>query len=482
MIQFKSILFVLSALLIFLGVSLIPAALVSLLYEQSDLAAFLKTIVGSVVIGGILLLLTRKDKRELRAKDGFIIVTFGWIMFSAIGALPFYLSGFIPSYTDAFFETISGFSTTGATILINIEGLPHGLLFWRSLTHWLGGMGIILLSLAILPLLGVGGMQLFKAEVPGPTPDKLTPRVKHTAKLLWGVYLLLTCVEIVLLMLGGMNGFDATCHTFGTMATGGFATKNASIGHYNSAYIEYVITLFMILAGMNFSLHYRALRGKPIIYFKDKETLFFLSIIGVATLFITISLWSHNGEAAEPGFRHAVFQVASIITTTGYGTADYEQWSTTSRTIIFILMFLGGCAGSTGGGLKIIRSLILTKFSLNEIKKLIHPQAVLPVRIGRQVVSRDIIANVAGFFLFYISIFVFGVLFLNMLGLDFETSLGGVAATLGNIGPALGDLGPTDNYAFIPDLGKWFLSFLMLVGRLEIYTVLIIFTPVFWKK
>ena len=482
MIQFKSILFVLSALMLFLGAALIPAAAVSFFYEQTDLNAFIVTILSAIVSGITGYILTRRNKRELRAKDGFIIVTLGWILFSATGALPFYLSGFIPSYTDAFFETISGFSTTGATILINIEGLPHGLLFWRSLTHWLGGMGIILLSLAILPLLGVGGMQLFKAEVPGPTPDKLTPRVKHTAELLWGVYLLLTLVEIILLMTGGMNWFDATCHTFGTMATGGFATKNASIGHYDSAYIDYIIIVFMILAGMNFSLHYRALRGKPLLYFKDRETLFFLSIIGAATLFIALSLWTVNGEAIEPGFRHALFQVVSIITTTGYGTVDYEQWSVSSRTILFILMFLGGCAGSTGGGLKIIRSLILTKFSLNEIKKLIHPQAVLPVRIGHQVVSRDIIANVAGFFLFYISIFVFGVLFMNMLGLDFETSLGGVAATLGNIGPALGDLGPTDNYAFIPDMGKWFLSFLMLVGRLEIYTVLIIFTPFLWKK
>ena len=482
MIQFKSILFVLSALLLFLAVSLIPPAFISWLHEATDLNAFLVTIAGGFITGLILFFLTRRDKRELRAKDGFIIVTLGWIMFSAVGALPFWLSGFIPSYTDAFFETISGFSTTGATILMDIEGLPRGLLFWRSLTHWLGGMGIILLSLAILPLLGVGGMQLFKAEVPGPTPDKLTPRIKHTAELLWGVYLLLTLVEIVLLMAGGMNWFDATCHSFGTMATGGFSTKNASIGHYNSAYIEYIITLFMIIAGMNFSLHYRALRGKPLIFFKDRETVFYLSIIGAATAFIAFSLWTNNGEAAETGFRHSFFQVASIITTTGYGTADYEQWSSSARTILFILMFLGGCAGSTGGGLKIIRSLILVKFSLNEIKKLIHPQAVLPVRIGNQVVSRDIIANVAGFFLFYISIFVFGVLFMNMLGLDFETSLGGVAATLGNIGPALGDLGPTDNYAFIPDIGKWFLSFLMLVGRLEIYTVLIILTPMFWKK
>ncbi len=482
MIHIKVILNTLSALIIFLAISLIPPAIISWYYGGGDFNAFVYTIIASVSVGIILFFTTRNHKQELRAKDGFIIVTFGWVLFSLLGALPFFLSGFIPSYTDAFFETMSGFSTTGATILTDIEALPHGLLFWRSLTHWLGGMGIILLSLAILPLLGVGGMQLFKAEVPGPSPDKLTPRIKHTAELLWGVYVLLTVAEIILLMMGGMGWFDSVCHSFGTLATGGFSTKNASIGHYNSAYVDYIITIFMILAGLNFSLHYRALRGKPRIYFKDPETLFFFGIIGAATLFVTFSIWHQTSQDIALSFRQGFFQVVSIITTTGYGTADYETWSSSSRMVIFILMFFCGCAGSTGGGLKIISSLILIKFSLNEIKRLIHPQAVLPVRVGKVVVSRDIIANVAGFYLFYVSIFVFGVLFMNILGLDFETSLGGVAASLGNIGPGLGDLGPTDNYGFLPDLGKWFLSFLMLVGRLEIYTVLIIFTPMFWKK
>ncbi|MCB0281492.1 MAG: TrkH family potassium uptake protein [Calditrichae bacterium] len=482
MLHTKAISNILSALLLFLALSLIAPAIFAYINNEGDFSAFLTTIGFSFSIGIIVFLLTRNHNEELRAKDGFIIVTLGWLLFSFIGALPFYLSGFIPSYTDAFFETMSGFSTTGATILTDIEILPHGLLFWRSLTHWLGGMGIILLSLAILPLLGVGGMQLFKAEVPGPSPDKLTPRIKHTAELLWGVYLLLTVVEVILLRFGGMDWFDSVCHSFGTLATGGFSTKNASIGFYNSAYVDYVITLFMILAGLNFSLHYRALKGKPLIYFKDPESLFFFGIIIVATLAIFFSVWTQTSADFALSFRQAFFQVVSIITTTGYGTADYEQWSSMSRMILLILMFFGGCAGSTGGGLKIIRSLILIKFSLNEIKRLIHPQAVLPVRIGKIVVQRDIITNVAGFYLFYVTLFVFGVLFMNVLGLDIETALGGVAATIGNIGPALGDLGPTDNYSFIPDVGKWFMSFLMLVGRLEIYTVLVIFTPIFWKK
>lgn len=483
MIHIKVIINILSALVLFLAISLVPPAAISWYFNESDLNAFLITIIMCLVIGITFYLLSRKkDNQELRAKDGFLIVTFGWTLFAFLGALPFFLSGYIPSYSDAFFETMSGFTTTGATILKDIEALPHGLLFWRSLTHWLGGMGIILLSLAILPLLGVGGMQLFKAEVPGPSPDKLSPRIKHTAELLWGVYVLLTVAEIIMLRFGGMDWFDATCHSFGTLATGGFSTKNASIAHYNSAYVDYVITFFMLLAGINFSLHYRAMKGKFLIYFFDKESLFYFSIIIVATVLVAFSIWHQNTQDVELSFRQAVFQVVSILTTTGFGTADYEQWSSSSRMILFILMFFGGCAGSTGGGLKIIRSLILIKFSLNEVKRLIHPQAVLPVRVGKVVVSKEIISNVAGFYLFYLSIFVAGVLFMNMLGLDFETSLGGVAATIGNIGPALGDLGPTDNYSFIPDIGKWFLSFLMLVGRLEIYTVLIIFTPMFWKK
>ena len=377
---------------------------------------------------------------------------------------------------------MSGFTTTGASILNNIEALPHGLLFWRSFTHWLGGMGIILLSLAILPLLGIGGMQLFKAEVPGPTPDKLTPRIKHTAELLWGVYVFVSLVEAVLLKVAGMDWFDAFCHTFGTMATGGFSTKNASIGYYNSALIDYIIVTFMIIAGMNFTLHYRALRGKPLVYFKDREAIFFLIVIVIAIVFICIDVFPGTYDNFFESVQKSVFQVVSIITTTGYGTADYEQWRFSSHVILFILMFMGGCAGSTGGGMKIIRSLILIKFGLNEIKRLIHPHAVLPVRVGNMPISREIVTNIAGFFLLYITLFVIGILVMSGLGLDFETSFGSVAATINNIGPGLGDVGPMDNYSKIPVFGKWFLSFLMLAGRLEVFTVLILFTPSFWRK
>jgi trk system potassium uptake protein len=310
----------------------------------------------------------------------------------------------------------------------------------------------------------------------------LTPRIKHTAELLWGVYVFVSLVEAILLKVAGMEWFDAFCHTFSTMATGGFSTKNASIGHYNSALIDYIVVTFMIIAGMNFTLHYRALRGKPLLYFKDREAIFFLVVIFIAIIFILIDVFPSTYDNFFEGLQKSVFQVVSIITTTGYGTADYEQWRFSSHVILFILMFMGGCAGSTGGGMKIIRSLILLKFGLNEIKRLIHPQAVLPVRVGNMVISREIVTNVAGFFLLYITLFVIGIMVMSGLGLDFETSFGSVAATINNIGPGLGNVGPTENYSQIPVFGKWFLSFLMLAGRLEVFTVLILFTPSFWKK
>ena len=481
MIDYRAVVNILSALLVFLGLALGLPAAIAFGYGEPDLAAFLFTIGFAVVVGAVGYLLTR-TQTELRVRDGFLIVTLGWLLFSAVGAMPFVLSGYIPSYTDAFFETMSGFTTTGASILTDIEALPHGLLFWRSFTHWLGGMGIILLSLAILPLLGVGGMQLFKAEVPGPTPDKLTPRIKHTAELLWGVYLLLTIVEAVLLKTAGMNWFDAFCHTFGTMATGGFSTKNASVGYYQNPWIDYIIIVFMILAGTNFALHYRALRGKPLIYFKDREAMFFVGVIVLATFLVGVDVWHRNGHQLALTVRHSSFQVVSILTTTGYGTADYEQWSTSSQLILFLLMFIGGCAGSTGGGMKMIRTIILFKFGFNELKRMIHPQTVLPVRIGNQVIPKEIITNINGFFLFYMALFVIGVLLMSALGLNLETALGSVAATISNIGPGLGNVGPTDNYAAIPAIGKWFLSFLMLTGRLELFTVLILFSPSFWKR
>jgi len=476
-----SVVHILGFLQMFLaGAMLLPIPF-SLYYRESDWIPLLVSSLITALVGFIAFKSTRFE-RDLRPKEGFAIVTLGWIFFSIFGCLPFIISGYIPSFTDAFFETMSGFTTTGASIITDIEALPHGILFWRSLTHWIGGMGIIVLSLAILPFLGVGGMQLFKAEVPGPVADKLTPRVTETAKILWGVYVLFSATETGLLMLGGMNLFEALCHTFGTMATGGYSTKNASIAAYNSAYIDYVIILFMIIAGSNFSLHYRFLRGNFKAYFKNQEFLFYISIIGIGTIFIGLDTFLNHYDSLPETLQKTLFQTVSILTTTGYVTADYEQWAASSQILLFLMMFIGGCAGSTGGGMKVMRLFVLMKFVYSEFVKLIHPHAVVSVRFGNTVVPREVLTNIMGFFVLLIALFIFGVLAMSAMGFDIVTSFGAVAATLGNIGPGLGGVGPTDNYAHIPILGKWLLSFFMLAGRLEIFTVIILLSPSFWRK
>ncbi len=476
----KAVFFVQGLLLIFIGIFMQFAALFAWYYGEGDLTIIL--ISSAITIGvGLVLVFSLRFKKEISIRESFAIVTLGWIFASLFGALPFYLSGHIPSFTDAFFETMSGFTTTGASILTDIEALPHGLLFWRSLTHWLGGMGIIVLSLAILPMLGIGGMQLYKAEIPGPIPDKLTPRIQQTAKLLWGVYVLISFVETVLLMFGGMDLFDALCHTFGTMATGGFSTKNTSIAHFNSAYLDYVIVIFMLIAGTNFSLHYFGLRGKMSHYWKSEEFRFYIAII----LFFTIFLTFDNLFTIFPDFldsiRYSVFQAVAITTTTGYVTADFEKWSSSAQFILLFLMFIGGSAGSTGGSVKILRVMIFLKLGRSELKKLLHPKAVIPIRLNGNVVAPNTIVNVLGFMILYLSILIIVTIFMTILGLDLLSAFASVAATLGNIGPGLGDVGPTNDYSQIPFLGKWLLSFCMLAGRLEIYTVLVLLTREFWK-
>jgi trk/ktr system potassium uptake protein len=476
-----SVIHILGFLQIFMAIAMLLPIPFSLHYGQSDWTSLLISS-GITAVTGFIAFKNTKFDQDLRPKEGFAIVTFGWLFFSLFGCMPFIISGYIPSFTDAFFETMSGFTTTGASILTDIEALPHGLLFWRSFTHWIGGMGIIVLSLAILPFLGVGGMQLFKAEVPGPVADKLTPRITETAKILWGVYVLFSAIETGLLMLGGMNLFEALCHTFGTMATGGYSTKNASIGAYHSAYIDSVIILFMVIAGTNFSIHYRFLRGDLKSYFKNKEFLFFISIIGMATLFIGVDTFLNQYHSLFKTLQKTMFQVVSILTTTGYSTADFEQWSASSQILLFLMMFIGGCAGSTGGGIKVVRIYILMKFVFSEIVRLIHPHAVVSVRLGNTVIPREVLTNVLGFFILFIFLFIVGICLMSAMGLDLITSFGAVAATLGNIGPGLGGVGPTDNYAYLPDAGKWLLSFFMLAGRLEIFTVIILFSPSFWRK
>lgn len=479
--RYRSVIHLQGFLLCWLAVAMLLPLSFALFYDDQAVVALLSSSLITAVVGGVALKTTTL-KHDLRPREGFAVVTFGWLCFSVFGSLPYLFSGSTSSFTDAFFETISGFTTTGATILTDIESLPPSILLWRSLTHWLGGMGIIVLSLAILPVLGVAGMQLFKAEVPGPVADKLTPRIAETAKILWGVYVLLSAVQTLLLMLGGMTLFDALCHTFGTMATGGYSTRNASVGAYDSAYIDYVITFFMVLAGANFALHYRFLRGDWWVYWRDSEFLIYLAIIGGATLIIGSDVWWNSYDNLPQSLQYALFQTVSIQTTTGYATADYEQWSFSSQFVLFVLMFVGGCAGSTSGGMKVLRLHLLVKFALSEFTRLLHPYAVVPVRMNKVAVPRAVVTNVLGFFVLYIVLFGLGAFAMAFCGLDMATAFSAIATTLGNVGPGLGDVGPMDNYAHLPAVVKWILALFMLIGRLEIFTVLVLLSPAYWRK
>lgn len=456
----------------------------SLVDGSQDAAALFKGMVLGLS-GSIMLFLAGRKAHasDLGPREAFAVVSLSWIVASAIGAVPFVLYGTVPSFTDGFFEAMSGFTTTGASVLSDIEANPRGILFWRSLTHWLGGMGIIVLSLAVLPFLGVGGMQLYKAEVPGPIPEKLTPRVQQTALLLWGVYVLLSFGETVALAAGGMNIFESLTHTFGTMATGGFSPLNASVGQYDNAYFDTVITVFMFLAGANFALHYMMLRGKLGSWWKDAEFRFYTFLTLGATVTIVFFLMASGtyGNVLE-ALRFAAFQVVSILTTTGFVTADYERWPFYTQMLLFLFMFIGGCAGSTGGGMKNIRIMVVLKQVRQELFRLLHPRAVIPLRVGGTLVGRDVIGSITCFFVLYVGLFALFSVIMGALGLDVMTAMASVAATLGNIGPGLGGVGPTDNYAAIPAVGKWVLSLCMLLGRLEIFTVLMLFLPGTWSR
>ncbi len=479
--NYKSSFFVLSRLIFIEGIFMLVSALVSLLYHENDFQILSVIGATALILGFSVSWLFKKAKGQFRRKEGYFVVTATWIVFSLIGALPFYFSHFIPSYTDAFFETMSGFTTTGASILNDIESLPHGLLFWRSIIQWLGGMGIIVLSLAVLPVLGIGGMQLFVAEVPGPTKDKLHPRITETAKRLWLLYVGYTAAETALLYYGGMNIFDAVCHSFTTMATGGYSTKQASIAHFNSPFIEYVIIAFMFIAGTNFSLGYFAINLKLKKVFKNQEFKTYFGLILLMTVIVTTGLIVIDNIRPELSFRHAFFQVVSIVTTTGFVTADYLKWPTFLMVIIFLLMFVGGSAGSTGGGMKVIRILLVVKNSFKELKRLLHPSAIIPVKYNGISVNPSIMSNVLSFLVFYILVFVVGTIVISAMGYNIESSMGAIAATLGNIGPGIGAVGPMENFSHFSDFGKWFLSFMMLIGRLELFTVFVILSPAYWK-
>lgn len=445
--------------------------------------------------GITLMFFTKDSRREIKKREGYIVVTFGWIFMALSGTLPYVISEAIPSFTNAFFETMSGYTTTGASILNDIESIPRGILFWRSLTHWIGGMGIIVLAIAILPLLGIGGMQLFSAESPGPSSDKLKPRITDTAKRLWFIYVGFTFAQTLLLWAAGMGLFDAGNHAMSTMATGGFSTKNLSAAYWNDTpLIQYIIIVFMFLAGTNFVISYFALKGKMQKVLHDDEfrwysgfVVFFTIITALVIYFqadLSISSIDHPmvwGEA-ENAFRHALFQVLAIITTTGFVSADYTLWTPFLTILFFGLFFLGGSAGSTAGGVKVMRHMIMIKNGAFEFKRALHPNAILPVRFNGKAVRNDIVFNILGFFILYMLFFIFGAVVLAALGLDFPTAIGGAATSLGNIGPAFGALGPVNNFDSLPELGKWWCSFLMLIGRLELFTVLILFTPFFWRN
>ena len=481
--NWKTVFKIQGILLIIISASMIPPLIFSLYYNSGDTQEFLYSILISLITGLLLFLIFRSDN-DLRPREGFVIVSLAWISAALFGALPFYFYGMSEgSYIDCVFETMSGFTTTGSTILIDIESLPKGLLFWRSETHWLGGMGIIMLTIAILPVLGLSSNTLYKAEVPGPMKDKISPRVTDTAKLLWYIYFGMTVVQSALLMFGGMSLYDSLCHTFGTLATGGFSTLNSSVAGFNNLYIEIVIMLFMYLAGINFILHFFLLKGKFRDFFSNSEWRFYTATLVVSMIIVAADLYSRNDYSSLFAcLRYSSFQVISITTTTGFVSADFDKWSHFSKTILIILMFFGGCSGSTGGSIKQIRIMSVFKFSFNEIKKMIYPRSVISLKFGNDLISDTLFKNISAFFILFISVFALSTLFLTFRGYDIVTSFSASIATLANIGPGLSRVGAVENYAFFDGASKILLTFNMLLGRLELYSVLILIYSLFNPK
>ena len=482
-------------LLLFNGGFMLLSSLVSLLTHDGVTFELTLSAFFVLFLGVFIMLLSRNHTKQIQKREGYIIVSFGWVLMSLSGMLPYLFTGVIPDISCAFFETMSGYTTTGSTILNDIESVPKGILFWRSTTHWIGGMGIIVLAIAILPLLGIGGMQLFAAEAPGPSSDKLHPRITDTAKRLWFIYVGYTLAETILLSVAGMSFFDAINHAMSTLSTGGFSTKNNSVAHWNNTpIIQYIITFFMLIAGTNFVLSYFAFTGKIRKIFRDQEFKFFMTFIGISTLIValvlhknvdlTLSSFDHPQifGTLESSFRHAFFQVVAVITTTGFVTADFTAWTPFLSIVFFGLMFMGGSAGSTSGGVKGVRHMLMIKSGFLEFKRALHPNAILQPRYNGSILKEEVVYNIYAFFILYMLSFIFGALVFGALGLDFESAIGVAASSLGNVGPALGSYGPAFSYSELPEFGKWWASFLMLLGRLELFTVLILFTPFFWKK
>ena len=486
MINSGIIINVLGVLLMMLGAFMLTALPFSIYYDPSDTLPIIYASLTTLACGSIAWWLTRQTSKKIGKREGFLIVALGWFSISIFSTLPYLFSGVLPEITNALFESVSGLTTTGASVINDIEGAPKGLLFWRSLTQWLGGMGIIVLTVAIFPLLGIGGVELFVAEAPGPTSDKIHPRIKDTAKSLWFIYVGFTILLTIILRLEGMSFFDAINHGLTTMATGGFSTKNDSIIHFDSPLIQYTITFFMLIAGINYTIIYYGLKGNFKKVWKSDEFKTYLLIVFSLILFVTMIVTQVTDNGIEEAFRNSAFQIISIVTTTGFVSADYTDWTPMLSLLFFILLFVGACAGSTSGGIKIIRHLVLLKNSFIELKRLLHPKAIIRIKIDKKVVAPKILTHILVFLLLYMIIFVIGSLAMTYILADFEnpliTSIGAVATSLGNVGPSIGELGPMDNFANVPFAGKWVLIFLMLLGRLELITVLILFTPYFWKK
>ena len=474
---------IIGILLMINGFLMLTAIPFAIYHSESTWKGILISSFINSIVGFYLYYNTKENKnKDLKRRDGYLIVTLSWIVMCLFGMLPYILTGQIPNMTNAFFETVSGYTTTGATILDDIESLNYSILYWRSLTQWIGGMGIIVLAVAILPFLGIGGMQLFVAEAPVFSLDKLQPRIKETAQRLWLIYISFTILLFFIFWAEGMNLFEAINHAMTTFATGGFSTKNASIGYFESPLIQYTVILFMIISATNFTLTYFALKLDFKQVWRNEEFRIYISFIFLLTLLVFFPLMINDSSYPGATFRDVLFNIASIITTTGFTTADFTGWSEFITIVFFILMFFGACAGSTSGGIKIVRHVVLLKNSYIELKKQLHQSAVFPLRFNNRRVPPDVVSNILAFTMLYVVIFSFGSIVMSIMGLDFITAIGSVAATLGNVGPGIGDVGPASNYNSIPEAGKWFLSLLMFIGRLELFTFLMILTPIFWRS
>ncbi|MBO1265017.1 TrkH family potassium uptake protein [Proteiniclasticum sp. SCR006] len=471
---------VLGIILLIESLLMSPAIFISQQHGGEAVRAFLLTIAVMLVIG-LIMMNVKSRKDQIRAKDGIVIVALGWLMISIFGALPLYLTESVPHYVDALFEIISGFTTTGSSVIADVESLDKGILFWRSMTHWIGGMGILVFTLALLPALGVGSLQIFKAESPGPVAGKIVPRMKDTARVLYITYIAITLIELVFLLFGGVNLIDSFVITFGTVGTGGFGPRNDSLASYSS-YVHIVTGIFMVLSGVNFSLYFLVFRKKYKDFLEDRELRLYLFFIFSAVVMIAVNLLMTFKGDVFISIRDSFFQVASIMTTTGFSTVDYEQWPSFSKLILFFLMFIGGSAGSTAGGMKVIRIMIILKLIKREVSKIFHPRALIPIKVGGKIVSNEVIARINSFLALHLVIFVIGVLVVSLEGVDMISSISSVAATINNIGPGFGSVGPTMTFADYSIFTKLFLSLVMLLGRLEHFTIIALLVPKTWTR